>query len=55
MDTRDNTGHYDLYEVEGYDPLDDIHREQGFRDEFWMFSDTTLQDLCDLANPLLHP
>ena len=46
MNTRDNEGHFDLYETEEYDPLDDVHREQGFTDLFWTFSLPTIEDVA---------
>ena len=55
MNTRDNTGHYDLYEVEEYDPLDDIHREQGFIDLFWTYPLPTIEDIARQAPSFLHP
>lgn len=52
--TNINITHYDLYEVDEFDPLDDLGREQGFVDPFWTLAETTIQDFCELADPLLH-
>ena len=46
-----NEGHYKLYEEEEFDPLNDLNREQLFNDQFWSYSDPTIEDIAKQANP----
>jgi hypothetical protein len=46
---------YDLYEIEEFDPLHDVFREQGFNDAFWDFSVPTIGDHARLAQPPALP
>ena len=45
------TNNYDLYEESGYDPLNDIDREQLFHDPFWVLPLDTIEDHALLASP----
>lgn len=51
MNTRNNEDHFDLYETEEYDPLDNKYREQGFVDLFWTYSLPTVEDVARQALP----
>jgi len=50
-----NIQQYDLYEETGYDPLDDVEREQLFNDPFWVFPLETIEDFAKLASPSSLP
>ena len=47
--------HFDLYENDEYDPLDDPGREQLFNDKFWTFPEATIEDLARQASPSSLP